>query len=125
MYAQGIAEPVHLWFLSGPEDLAVIGLLLLEHRVFEVDFFPDFGRGEGTRYVAGNDIVIGRGRGVFVERCNSTSKCNNLDYGRGREAYNRREVSTKEAHLECNPDLLWGIRSHPRRRDDGVRDHVR
>lgn len=68
MSAQRIAEPVHLWFLSGPEDLAIIGLLLLEHRVFEVDFFPDFGRGEFARDVSGNNVVVGRGWGVFVER---------------------------------------------------------
>ena len=81
MYAQRIAEPVHLWFLSRPEDLTIICLLLLKHRVFEIDFFPDFRRGEFTRDVSGNNVVVGRRRGVFVERCNSASQRENLDYG--------------------------------------------
>lgn len=46
MYAQRIAEPVHLWFLGRPEDLAIIGLLLLKNCVLEVDLFPDFGRSD-------------------------------------------------------------------------------
>ena len=87
-YAQRIAEPVHLWLLSRPEDLAIISLLLLKHRVLDVDFFPDFGRGEFARDVSGNDVVVGRGGGVFIKRCNSTSQHDNLDYGRGSKAYN-------------------------------------
>jgi hypothetical protein len=44
-YAQRIAEPVHWWFLCRPDNLAIVGLLLLKHCVLEVDLFPDFGRG--------------------------------------------------------------------------------
>ena len=109
MYAQRIAEPVHLRLLSRPQNLAIIGLLLLKQRVFEVDFFPDFGRGEFAGDVSGNDVVVGGRRGVFIKRCNSTSKRDDLDHGRGRETCNRREVSTEEAQLGHNPDLLWGI----------------
>lgn len=80
MYAQRVAEPVDLWFLSRPEDLAIIGLLLLKHRVFDVNFFPNFGRGEPARDVSGNDVVVGRGWGVFIKGCNSTSQSDNLEY---------------------------------------------
>lgn len=113
MYAQRIAEPVDLWFLSRPEYLTIIGLLLLEHCVFEVDFFPNFGRGESARDVSGNNVVVGRGRGVFVKRRNNASQSNNLDYGRGREACNCREMSTKEAYLASvtRPSLGYSVAS--------------
>jgi hypothetical protein len=81
VYALRIAVPVYRWFLSRPEDLAFIGLLLLEHCVLDVDLFPDFGRSRVARDVSGDDVVVGRGRGIFIKRGDSTSECDDLDYG--------------------------------------------
>ena len=76
-----IAIPMHRWFLSRPEDLTPVCLLLFKDCVFEVGSFPDLGRCSVARDVSGNDVVVGRGRGVFVKRSNSTSKRDDLDYG--------------------------------------------
>lgn len=105
-YARGIAVPVHRWFLSRPDDLDIISLLLLQHCVFEVDLFPDFGWSGFARDISRNYVVVGCGRGVFIKRSNSTSQGDDLDYGRGRETYNHQEVSTKGEDLWCGPDLL-------------------
>jgi hypothetical protein len=125
LYALRVAEPVHRWFLGRPKDLAFIGLLLFEDCVLEVDLFPDLGGSIVARDVPGNDVVIGRGRSVLIKRSNSASKHGDLDYGRGREACNRSEVSMKAEYIWCNPNLLWGIRSHPQRGDHGAHDHAR
>jgi hypothetical protein len=113
MYALRIAEPVHRWFLSRPEDLAFIGLLLLKDCVLEVDLFPDFGRSSVARDVSGNDVVVGRGRGVFIKRSNSTSKRDDLDYGRGREACNRSrgEHESRISLVQPRPSLGYSVAS--------------
>jgi len=99
VYALRIAVPVYQWFLCRPEDLAFIGLLLLEDCVLDVDLFPDFGRSSAPRDGSSDDVVVGRGRGVLIKRSNNTSKREDFEYGRGREACSRREVSTKVEHL--------------------------
>jgi len=80
---------VHWWFLSRPDDLGIVSLLLLQYCVLEVDLFPDFGWSGFARDISRNYIVVGRGRGVFIKRSNSTSQGDDLDYGRGREAFSR------------------------------------
>ena len=49
--------------------------------MLEVGLFPDFGRSSVPRDVPGNDVVVGRGRSVFVKCSDSTSKYDDLDYG--------------------------------------------
>ena len=80
MYALRIAVPVHWWFLSRPEDLAFISVLLLEDCVFEVGFFPYIGRSSVARDVSGNDVVVGRRWGVFIKRNDGTREHDDLDY---------------------------------------------
>ena len=91
--------------------------------MLEVDLLPDFGRNSVARDVPGNDVVVGCGRGVLIKCGNSTSKREDLDYGRGRESCDSQEVSVRAKYLWCDPDLLWGIRSHPQRGGRGVRGH--
>jgi len=79
-YALRVAEPVHRWFLSRPKGLTFIGFLLLKDCVLDVDLFPDFGGSSVARNVPGNDVVVGRGRGVLVKRSNSTRKRDDLEY---------------------------------------------
>ena len=76
-----IAIPVYRWFLSRPENLTFVGLLLLKDCVFDVDPFPYFGRSSIVRDVSGEDVVVGWGRGIFIKRNSNTGERNNLDYG--------------------------------------------
>ena len=79
MYVLRVAESVNLRFLSRPKCLTFISLLLLKDSVFEVYLFPGFGRSGISRDVPGNEVVVGRGRGVFIKRSNDTSKHDGLD----------------------------------------------
>ena len=106
MCALRVAVSMHRWFLSRPENLTSIGLLLLEDRVPDVGPFPDFGRCSDARDVSSNDVVVGRGRGVFIKRNNSTSERDDLDYGRSRKTCNRQEVSRETVHLQSSPTFF-------------------
>ena len=81
MHVLRIAVSMHRWLLSRPEDLAFIGFLLFKDCVFNVDSFPYFGRSSVARDVSGNDVVVGRGRGIFIKRNDGAGERNNLDYG--------------------------------------------
>jgi len=97
---------MHRWFLSRPEDLTFVGMLLLKDRVLDVGPFPDFGRCSVARDVSRNDVVVGRGRSVLIKRNNSTSECDGLDYGRSCETCNWRKVSRETVHLQSSPTFL-------------------
>jgi len=105
-HALRIAVSMHRWFLSRPEDLASIGLVLLKDCVLDVGPFPDFGRCSVARDVSSDDVVVGRGRGVFIKCNNSTSKRDDLDYGRSRETCNHQEVSRETVHLRSSPTFF-------------------